>query len=140
MATLRMRSGIRASFRLEKRAARRNTSVGSIAVRQRGTDEENGGKLMQTPNGVAAAILMQTLIADHPQVHAEIRQDQPDPKPLAQVLVPHYKAMNGGRNQIAIRLRGERNPTCHEIRKSARIAAACGKSVPFTQCVAHYGR
>ena len=48
---------------------------------------------MQTPNEVAAAIFVQTLVDHHPQLQAEIRQDQPDPKPLAQVLVPCYKAM-----------------------------------------------
>ena len=48
---------------------------------------------MQTPNEVAAAILLQTLVNHHPQLQAEIRQDQPEPKPLAQVLMPFYKAM-----------------------------------------------
>jgi hypothetical protein len=48
---------------------------------------------MQTPNEVAAAILVQTLVDHHPSLQAEIRQDQPDPKQLAQVLVPYYKAM-----------------------------------------------
>jgi hypothetical protein len=48
---------------------------------------------MQTPNEVAAAILVQTLVDHHPQLQADIRQDQPDPKTLAQVLVPFYKAM-----------------------------------------------
>jgi len=48
---------------------------------------------MQTPNEVAAAILVQTLVDYHPQLQSEIRQDQPDPKPLAPVLVPYYKAM-----------------------------------------------
>jgi hypothetical protein len=42
---------------------------------------------------VAAAILVQTLVDHHPQLQAEIRQDQPDPKPLAQALVPYYKAI-----------------------------------------------
>jgi hypothetical protein len=49
--------------------------------------------MMQTPNEIAAAILVQTLVDHHPQLQAEIREDQPDPKPLAQVLVPYYKAM-----------------------------------------------
>jgi hypothetical protein len=48
---------------------------------------------MQTPNEIAAAILVQTLVDHHPQLQADIRQDQPDPKALAQVLVPFYKAM-----------------------------------------------
>jgi hypothetical protein len=48
---------------------------------------------MQTPNEIAAAILVQTLVDHHPQLQAEIRQDQPDPKPLALVLVPYYKAI-----------------------------------------------
>lgn len=48
---------------------------------------------MQTPNEVAAAILVQTLADHHPQLQAEIRNDLPEPKPLAQVLVPYYKAM-----------------------------------------------
>lgn len=48
---------------------------------------------MQPPNEIAAAILVQTLVDHHPQLQAEIRQDQPEPKPLAQVLVPYYKAM-----------------------------------------------
>lgn len=48
---------------------------------------------MQTSNEVAAAILVQTLVNHHPQLQAEIREDQPDPKPLAQILVPYYKAM-----------------------------------------------
>jgi hypothetical protein len=48
---------------------------------------------MQTPNEVAAAILVQTLVDHHPQLQADIRQDQPDPKTLAQVLAPFYKAM-----------------------------------------------
>ena len=48
---------------------------------------------MQTPNEVAAAILVQTLVDHHPQLQAEIRQDLPDPKPLASILVPYYKAV-----------------------------------------------
>jgi hypothetical protein len=48
---------------------------------------------MQTPNEIAAAILVQTLVDHHPQLQAEIRQDQPEPKSLAHVLVPFYKAM-----------------------------------------------
>jgi hypothetical protein len=48
---------------------------------------------MQTPNEVAAAILVQTLVNHHPQLQADIRQDQPEPKGLAQVLMPFYKAM-----------------------------------------------
>jgi hypothetical protein len=48
---------------------------------------------MQIPSEIAAAILVQTLVDHHPQLQAEIRQDQPDPKPLAQILVPFYKAM-----------------------------------------------
>jgi hypothetical protein len=48
---------------------------------------------MQASNEVAAAILVQILFDHHPQLQAEVRQDQPDPKPLAQVVVPYYKAM-----------------------------------------------
>jgi hypothetical protein len=48
---------------------------------------------MPTSNEVAAAILVQTLVDHHPQLQAEIRQDQPEPKSLAQVLVPYYKAV-----------------------------------------------
>jgi hypothetical protein len=48
---------------------------------------------VQTPNEVAAAILVQTLVDHHPQLQAEIRQDLPDPKPLASILVPYYKAV-----------------------------------------------
>jgi hypothetical protein len=48
---------------------------------------------MQTPNEVAAAILLQTLVNHHPQLQAEIRQDQPEPKPMAQILMPFYKAI-----------------------------------------------
>jgi hypothetical protein len=48
---------------------------------------------VQNPNEVAAAILVQTLVDHHPSLQADIRQDQPDPKQLAQVLVPYYKAM-----------------------------------------------
>lgn len=44
---------------------------------------------MQTPNEIAAAILVQTLV-DH---QAEIRQDQPEPKPPAQVLLLYYQAI-----------------------------------------------
>jgi hypothetical protein len=48
---------------------------------------------LRTEREIAAAILVQTLVDHHPQLQAEIRQDQPEPKPLAQVLVPYYKAM-----------------------------------------------
>jgi hypothetical protein len=48
---------------------------------------------VQTPNEVAAAILVQTLVDHHPQLQAEIRQDLPDPKPLASILDPYYKAV-----------------------------------------------
>jgi hypothetical protein len=48
---------------------------------------------MQTPNEVAAAILVQTLVDHHPQLQAEIREDQPEPQTLARVLVPYYKAV-----------------------------------------------
>ena len=48
---------------------------------------------MQTPNEVAAAILVQTLVDHHPQLQAKIHREQIDPQPLARVLVPYYKAM-----------------------------------------------
>jgi hypothetical protein len=48
---------------------------------------------MQTPNEVAAAILVQTLVDHHPQLQAEIREDQPESQTLARVLVPYYKAV-----------------------------------------------
>jgi hypothetical protein len=48
---------------------------------------------MQTPNEIAAAILIQTLVDHHPQLQAEIREVPPDPKPLAEVIVPLYKAI-----------------------------------------------
>jgi hypothetical protein len=48
---------------------------------------------MQTLNEVAAAILVQTLVDHHPQLQAEIREDQPEPKALAGILVPYYKAV-----------------------------------------------
>ena len=48
---------------------------------------------MQTPNEIAAAILIQTLVDHHPQLQAEIREVPPDPKPLAEVIVPFYKAI-----------------------------------------------
>jgi hypothetical protein len=48
---------------------------------------------MQTANEVAAAILVQTLVNHHPQLQAEIRENQPEPKPLAEILMPYYKAM-----------------------------------------------
>jgi len=48
---------------------------------------------MQSQNEVAAAILVQILVDHHPQLQAEIRQDQSEPKPLAVVLIPYYKAM-----------------------------------------------
>lgn len=48
---------------------------------------------MPTRNEVAAAILVQTLVDHHPQLQAEIRQDQPEPKSLAQILLPYYKAI-----------------------------------------------
>ena len=48
---------------------------------------------MQTSNEVAAAILVQTLVDHNPQLQAEIRQDLPEPKSLAQVLVPYHRAM-----------------------------------------------
>jgi hypothetical protein len=52
-----------------------------------------GDSPMHTPNEIAAAILVQTLVDHHPSLQAEIRQDLPDPKQLAQVLVPFYNAM-----------------------------------------------
>ena len=48
---------------------------------------------MQTTNEVAAAILLQILVDHHPQLQANIRQDQPEPKDLAQILMPFYKAI-----------------------------------------------
>jgi hypothetical protein len=48
---------------------------------------------VRTSNEVAAAILVQILVDHHPQLQAEIREDQPEPKSLALVLVPYYKAM-----------------------------------------------
>lgn len=48
---------------------------------------------MQTANEIAAAILVQTLVDHHPQLQAEIRQDQPEPETLAEILVPYYKAV-----------------------------------------------
>jgi hypothetical protein len=57
---------------------------------------------MQTPNEVAAAILVQTLVDHRPELQAEIRQDQRDPKPLAQVLMPYYKAMLDEMNSASV--------------------------------------
>ncbi len=48
---------------------------------------------MQTANEIAAAILVQTLVDHHPQLQAEVRQDQPEPETLAEILVPYYKAV-----------------------------------------------
>jgi hypothetical protein len=48
---------------------------------------------MHDSNKVAAAILEQTLVAHHRQIQAEIQQDQPEPAPFAQTLVPYYKAV-----------------------------------------------
>lgn len=48
---------------------------------------------MNTPTEIAAAILVQTLVDHHPQLQAEIRQDQPEPKPLGEMIMPYYKAV-----------------------------------------------
>ena len=48
---------------------------------------------MQSQNEIGAAILVQRLVDHHPQLQAEIRQDQPEPKPLAAILIPYYKAV-----------------------------------------------
>ena len=48
---------------------------------------------MRASAEIAAAILVQTLVDHHPQLQAEIRQDQPEPTPLAEILVPYYKAV-----------------------------------------------
>jgi hypothetical protein len=48
---------------------------------------------MESPNEVAAAILLQTLVDHHPQLQAEIREDMPEPKALAATLIPYYKAV-----------------------------------------------
>jgi hypothetical protein len=48
---------------------------------------------MQTPNDIVDAILIQTLVDHHPQLQAEIGEVPPDPKPLAEVIVPLYKAI-----------------------------------------------
>ena len=48
---------------------------------------------MQAGYEVAAAILVQTLVDHHPQLQAEIREDQPEPEQLAKTLVPYYKAI-----------------------------------------------
>jgi hypothetical protein len=64
------------------------------AILKAGTLLSQGRSLaMQTPNEIAAAILVQTLVEHHPQLQAEIREDQPDPKTLASVLVPYYRAV-----------------------------------------------
>jgi hypothetical protein len=57
---------------------------------------------MPTANEVAAAILVQTLVNHHPQLQAEIRENQPEPKPLAEILVPYYKAMLDEMNSEAV--------------------------------------
>ena len=48
---------------------------------------------MATSKEVAAAILVQTLADHHPTLQAMIREELPDPRPLAQLLVPFYRAM-----------------------------------------------
>jgi len=53
---------------------------------------------MQRLDEVAAAILVQTLVDHHPQLQAEIRQDQPEPKALSEILLPYYRAMLEGMN------------------------------------------
>jgi|HubBroStandDraft_1064217.scaffolds.fasta_scaffold210002_1 hypothetical protein len=47
----------------------------------------------ETPSEVAAAILVQTAIDHHPHLQAEIREQLPEPKSIAEMLVPYYKAM-----------------------------------------------
>ena len=42
---------------------------------------------------VAAAILVKTLADHHPTLQAMIREEVPDPRPLAQLLVPFYRAI-----------------------------------------------
>lgn len=51
---------------------------------------------MQTANEITAALLVQTLVDHHPQLQAEIRQDQPGPRPQGQVLAPYCAAMLEG--------------------------------------------
>jgi hypothetical protein len=48
---------------------------------------------MQASNEVAAAILVQTLVDHHPTLQATIREEVPDPKPLAQLIILFYKAI-----------------------------------------------
>jgi hypothetical protein len=48
---------------------------------------------MATSKEVAAAILVKTLADHHPTLQAMIREEVPDPRPLAQLLVPFYRAM-----------------------------------------------
>jgi len=48
---------------------------------------------MQIQNEIAAALLVQSLVDHHPQLQAEIRQDQPEPGPLAKLIAPYYRAM-----------------------------------------------
>ena len=48
---------------------------------------------MQAGYEIAAAILVQTLVDHHPQLQAEIREDQPEPEPLAKTIVPYYQAI-----------------------------------------------
>jgi hypothetical protein len=47
----------------------------------------------QTPSEVAAAILVQTAVDHHPHLQAEIREQQPEPQSIAEMLVPYYNAM-----------------------------------------------
>lgn len=48
---------------------------------------------MQTPNEIAAAILLQTIVDHHPHLQAQIREEQSEPESIASALLPYYKAI-----------------------------------------------
>jgi hypothetical protein len=48
---------------------------------------------MATSNEIAAALLLQTLADHHPSLQAIIRDEMPEPRPLARLIVPFYQAI-----------------------------------------------
>lgn len=53
---------------------------------------------MPSQNEVAAAILVQIIVDHHPQLQAEVRENQPEAKQLAEVLVPYTRLCWKGLN------------------------------------------
>lgn len=49
--------------------------------------------IAQNPREIAAAIMVQTLVSNHPGVQAKLQAESAEPRQLAKILIPYFRAI-----------------------------------------------